>query len=391
MSGGRFDFEDGGTYCGEWRNGKAHGYGICTGPKGQARYEGSWHNGFELSGVYVWPNGHRYEGEWYCGKRHGLGVEYRGKWIYQGEWEDGFKARYGVQRSQSGARYEGSWTSGLQEGYGIEVYANGGYYYGQWKTGMRSGYGIRSAKRDPKVTITNYARSISRQSNAESNGVIPTKQKRQGGELPPAEPHSPKSGSESDNASNTGSVNSTVGSGSTQLADGSLDSTVAVTQTEPEAEPVKPVRELYKGDWKNDKRHGYGILEASDGYKYIGQWHENMRHGLGVACYPDSSKYEGEFENDNLVVDIKKKGPIKTLVTRFRQRLQVACEAAQQASDLAVQKSHMALSRATAARDRALEAAAAAENARQSTVIAKRRARELMQAVHISGMEFVKT
>lgn len=128
MSGGRFDFEDGGTYCGEWKNSKAHGYGICTGPKGQARYEGSWHNGFELSGVYVWPNGHRFEGEWLSGRRHGLGVEYRGKWTYQGEWEEGFKARYGVQKSQSGARYEGSWTSGLQEGYGIEIYADGGTF-----------------------------------------------------------------------------------------------------------------------------------------------------------------------------------------------------------------------------------------------------------------------
>lgn len=126
MSGGRFDFDDGGTYCGEWRNGKAHGYGICTGPKGQARYEGSWHNGFEVSGVYVWPNGHRYEGEWCNGRRHGLGVEIRGKWTYQGEWEEGFKARYGVQKCESGAKYEGSWTSGLQEGYGIEIYADGG-------------------------------------------------------------------------------------------------------------------------------------------------------------------------------------------------------------------------------------------------------------------------
>ena len=126
MSGGRFDFEDGGTYFGEWKNGKAHGFGICTGPKGQARYEGSWQNGFEISGVYVWPNGHRYEGEWFSGRRHGLGVQYRGKWTYQGEWEGGLKARYGIQKSESGARYEGSWTSGLQEGYGIEIYADGG-------------------------------------------------------------------------------------------------------------------------------------------------------------------------------------------------------------------------------------------------------------------------
>lgn len=31
MNGGRFDFDDGGTYCGGWEEGKAHGHGICTG------------------------------------------------------------------------------------------------------------------------------------------------------------------------------------------------------------------------------------------------------------------------------------------------------------------------------------------------------------------------
>ncbi len=55
FSGGRFDFDDGGTYCGGWEDGKAHGHGVCTGPKGQGEYAGSWHFGFEVSGVYTWP------------------------------------------------------------------------------------------------------------------------------------------------------------------------------------------------------------------------------------------------------------------------------------------------------------------------------------------------
>lgn len=54
-SGGRFDFDDGGTFLGGWEDGKAHGHGVCTGPKGQGAYSGSWHYGFEVSGVYIWP------------------------------------------------------------------------------------------------------------------------------------------------------------------------------------------------------------------------------------------------------------------------------------------------------------------------------------------------
>lgn len=55
INGGRFDFEDGGTYCGGWDEGKAHGHGVCTGPKHQGAYSGAWNYGFEVSGVYIWP------------------------------------------------------------------------------------------------------------------------------------------------------------------------------------------------------------------------------------------------------------------------------------------------------------------------------------------------
>ena len=127
MTGGRFDFDDGGTYCGGWEDGKAHGHGICTGPKGQGEYAGSWSHGFEIVGVYTWPSGNTYRGYWSQGKRHGLGVENKGKWVYRGEWSHGFKGRYGIRQSHNTpARYDGTWSNGLQDGYGIETYGDGG-------------------------------------------------------------------------------------------------------------------------------------------------------------------------------------------------------------------------------------------------------------------------
>lgn len=381
MSGGRFDFEDGGTYCGEWKNSKAHGYGICTGPKGQARYEGSWNNGFELSGVYVWPNGHRFEGEWLDGRRHGLGVEYRGKWTYQGEWEEGFKARYGIQKSQSGARYEGSWTSGLQEGYGIEIYADGGYYYGQWKTGMRSGYGIRSGEVKRESTSTRrFKRCISRQStvdNFKSNGVVPSTS-NPNIKSNPRHRKTPSQSSENQSqsprsTSDNGSLNSAAGSGSANSY--TLET---VDSNGPIERADNQLTETYKGEWKNDKRHGYGIIEDTDGFSYIGEWSENMRHGLGVATYPDGTKLEGEWKHDELVTDLRKKGPLVSLVTRFKQRLQVVCEGAQDAADKAEQKSHVALSRAAASRDKAVDALAAAEHAAAAAATAQKRVTAIM-------------
>ena len=72
-------------------------------------------------------SGSFFEGHWQNGKRHGLGVESRGKWLYRGEWTQGFKGRYGVRQSTSTpAKYEGTWANGLQDGYGSETYADGG-------------------------------------------------------------------------------------------------------------------------------------------------------------------------------------------------------------------------------------------------------------------------
>jgi len=56
-SGGKFEFDDGGAYCGGWVDGKAHGYGVCTGPRGQGEFAGEWTHGYETTGVYTWPNG----------------------------------------------------------------------------------------------------------------------------------------------------------------------------------------------------------------------------------------------------------------------------------------------------------------------------------------------
>uniref|UniRef100_A0A3B4FA42 Uncharacterized protein n=1 Tax=Pundamilia nyererei TaxID=303518 RepID=A0A3B4FA42_9CICH len=110
-----------------WEDGKAHGHGVCTGPKGQGEYSGSWSNGFEVVGVYTWPSGNTYQGYWAQGKRHGLGIETKGRWIYRGEWTHGLKGHYGVRQSvNTPARYEGTWSNGLQDGYGVETYGDGG-------------------------------------------------------------------------------------------------------------------------------------------------------------------------------------------------------------------------------------------------------------------------
>ncbi|KAM7101655.1 junctophilin-3 isoform X5 [Ciconia boyciana] len=154
-SGGRFNFDDGGSYCGGWEDGKAHGHGICTGPKGQGEYSGSWSHGFEVLGVYTWPSGNTYQGTWAQGKRHGIGMESKGKWVYKGEWTHGFKGRYGVREcTGNGAKYEGTWSNGLQDGYGTETYSDGGWSLCEFATcslGARDAHTPQEIRNQPST------------------------------------------------------------------------------------------------------------------------------------------------------------------------------------------------------------------------------------------------
>lgn len=124
--GGRFDFDDGGSYVGEWCENRAHGFGIATGPDNQGEYSGEWNMGFESRGVYVWPSGNLYAGGWLKGKRHGEGVQIKGRWIYRGAFTSGFYGRYGVKESLTTcARYEGSWHLNQFDGFGVETNSDG--------------------------------------------------------------------------------------------------------------------------------------------------------------------------------------------------------------------------------------------------------------------------
>ena len=44
------------------------------------------------------------------------------------------------------------------------------------------------------------------------------------------------------------------------------------------------VTETYMGEWKNDKRCGFGISERSDGLKYEGEWFNN-RYVVHIIYY----------------------------------------------------------------------------------------------------------
>jgi len=61
----------------------------------------------------------------------------------------------------------------------------------------------------------------------------------------------------------------------------------------------------YEGEYKDNKRDGYGIMTYQDGglYKegsrYEGEWKNDKRDGQGVMTYlDDGRRLEGEFKED---------------------------------------------------------------------------------------------
>jgi hypothetical protein len=56
----------------------------------------------------------------------------------------------------------------------------------------------------------------------------------------------------------------------------------------------------YTGDWKNSKKHGFGIYtwgKKSEwfGAKYIGNFENDLQNGQGSFVLPSGDKYVGEF------------------------------------------------------------------------------------------------
>ena len=59
----------------------------------------------------------------------------------------------------------------------------------------------------------------------------------------------------------------------------------------------------YVGQWKNGRRHGYGVFILGHkspwaGNKYAGEWVDDKRQGKGTYTFADGTEYVGEWNND---------------------------------------------------------------------------------------------
>ena len=100
------------------------------------------------------------------------------------------------------------------------------------------------------------------------------------------------------------------------------------------------------GEWKADKRTGFGIAERSDGLKYEGEWFNNKKNGYGVTTFRDGTKEEGKYKNNVLTTDKRKPSKLFLLrSSKFRDKLDSAMNNAMKAATTAQQKAEIAMAR----------------------------------------------
>lgn len=117
---GKFIFEDGSVYIGDWKYKKMHG-------KGTLRYS----------------SGDVYRGDFFKGRKHGQGNLSRANGdMYEGQFNNDIIQGLGKYIYADGDFYNGQWKEWVFDGKGTMTYKNGEIYIGQFRNGQKHGPGL---------------------------------------------------------------------------------------------------------------------------------------------------------------------------------------------------------------------------------------------------------
>ncbi|XP_058565134.1 junctophilin-3 isoform X3 [Neofelis nebulosa] len=291
-----------------------------------------------------------------------------------------------------------------------------GTYQGQWAGGMRQGYGVRQSVpygmaaviRSPLRTSINSLRSEHTNGAALHPDASPaaagSPAVSRGGFVLVAHSDSDslkskkkglfrrsllsglklrKSESKSSLASQRSkqsSFRSEAGMSTVSSTASDIHSTISLGEGEAELAVIEDdidatTTETYVGEWKSDKRSGFGVSQRSDGLKYEGEWAGNRRHGYGCMTFPDGTKEEGKYKQ-NVLVSGKRKNLIPLRASKIREKVDRAVEAAERAATIAKQKAEIAASRTSHSRAKAEAALTAAQKAQEEARVARITAKE---------------
>ncbi|KOX81041.1 Radial spoke head 10 like protein B [Melipona quadrifasciata] len=131
------------TYSGRISKKMMEGEGVYRWSNG-AQYKGEFEQNFmHGKGLLEWNNVCWYEGDFMNGYRHGRGIMVDGenRYMYTGQWYIGQRHGKGYSRYRDNGSYDGDWIMNEMNGIGLRIYPSGSRYVGQWKNGVRDGIG----------------------------------------------------------------------------------------------------------------------------------------------------------------------------------------------------------------------------------------------------------
>jgi hypothetical protein len=145
---GRFTFNDGTEFIGDWQEDFACGEGhfVFTSRKAVMVLQiMSVDDASLLQSTgerYFLDYGGVYDGFFEKGAMHGTGTSQTGDGtVYKGDWGEGLPHGNGTLSYPGGGEFEGDFYAGLRDGIGTMTYADERLYRGSWESGKRHGHG----------------------------------------------------------------------------------------------------------------------------------------------------------------------------------------------------------------------------------------------------------
>lgn len=294
---------DGETFSGHFLADRRHGHGILK--KDGTTYESQWRAGSPMDGNgwrILFSNGDTYQGHVVDFKPEGYGIFTNAQGdVYSGDWRKGRRHGNGIHSDTLGAEFSGEWKDDVQvsakrleetDGTLSAIAKTLRITDNAPNTGEVTGEGADEPKHEKQLAFLKQAMSKSIESSlqiiAQQHPVAETEYFC----FMQEKPQTKRSRSKS--RDDCRAELHAYANGDTYL--GALDPD-SLHRSGYGVYVSKSTGCTYTGQFKNNLRHGYGILIHSQFGKYAGDFVDDKKHGIGTLILSDASSYHGGFNN----------------------------------------------------------------------------------------------
>lgn len=317
---GRFQYGDGNSFEGKFKDGKRHGPGKFVYANGDA-YDGEYKDDCrERQGVMTFGT-NQYSGQWKNNMRDGQGtlttVHPPSK--FTGEFKEDFKV-HGVETFEGGGTYEGAYYDDLKSGLGSFTFGNGDSYNGEWVEDQMHGVGRYEYSSGSsyegffvKGKMHGRGRYVSKDGvyegmfendvkNGKGKYVWPNGETYEGDYMDNVRHgdgvYTYKNG---DVYKGNWTADKQTGQGTQIGHGGELTYSGAFVDGMFEGHGVLDMKgRRYEGAFVANTMHGNGTLKYQNGNIYVGSFEKGLRSGQGHLIYAKGDEYLGPWKDDKM-------------------------------------------------------------------------------------------